>query len=494
MRLDPVFLEATPTEVDAAAVAAAAAAARYGRTPPEARARFLARIAKELLGLGDAWLERAGLETGLPRSRLESERDRTLNQFRMFADLVAEGSWVDARIDHALPERQPIPRPDLRRMLHPLGPVAAFGASNFPLAFSAAGGDTASALAAGCPVVVKGHPAHPGTSELATQAILAAATATGMPEGVLSLVQGASTGVGEGLVTHDAIEAVAFTGSLRAGRALHDLAAGRPRPITVFAEMGSANPVFILPGALAARGTEIAQGLFTSVTLGVGQFCTNPGLAFFVGDELPGLAPLFAASTAGPMTHAGVRARYDAEVAEVLTAGARLLARGEPNPTLDQGGAARPALLATDFPTWRAAPRLGEEIYGPTTLVVRCQSPTDFLAAARSLRGHLTATVHATEADLVEHAELLELLRAKVGRLVLNGFPTGVEVCAAMNHAGPYPACTDPRHTSVGTAAILRFVRAVCYQGFPDAALPEELQESNPRGIWRLVDGRAGRH
>lgn len=485
-------MDATQAEVDAAALAAAESAGRFGRTGPEARAGFLRTIAEELVGLGDAWLDRAGIETGLPRGRLESERSRTANQMRMFADLVEEGSWVDARIDHALPDRQPLPRPDIRRMLHPLGPVAVLGASNFPLAFSVAGGDTASALAAGCPVVVKAHPSHPGTSELAARAILTAAATAGMPEGTFSLLHGASPRVGESLVTHDSIEAVAFTGSLRGGRALHDAASRRPRPIVVFAEMGSANPVFILPGALATRGREIAQGLFASVTQGVGQFCTKPGLTFIVGDEVPGLAALFATSTAGPMTHGAVKARYDAEIDEAQDLGVSLLARGESDATLDGSSAARPTLLATDFPTWQATQRLGDEIYGPSTLIVQCRTPSDFLAAARSLHGHLTATLNATPGDLAENAQLIDVLRGKVGRLILNGFPTGVEVCAAMNHGGPYPASTDPRYTSVGTAAIQRFIRPVCYQGFPDVALPEELQEANPRGIWRLVDGRLG--
>jgi NADP-dependent aldehyde dehydrogenase len=474
-------------------LAALAAARPFARTLPRERAAFLRRVADELLALGDVLLNRAAIETALPAPRLESERARTTNQLRLFADLVEEGSWVDARIDHALPDRQPASRPDIRRMLHALGPVAVFGASNFPLAFSVAGGDTAAALAAGCPVVVKAHPAHPGTAELAGRAIVVAAQATAMPEGVFSLVNGVSTLVAEALVGHDAIEAVAFTGSLRAGRALYDVASQRPRPIAVFAEMGSANPVFILPGALAARGAEIARGLFASVTLGVGQFCTSPGLAFVMGDGLPELAPLFASATAGAMTHSGVTTNYRASLQAALATGARLLAEAGAGESTHPDTEGRPTLLATDLATWNANPRLGDEIYGPATLVVSCSSPGELLATARSLHGHLTATLHATEADLAEHAELLEVLRSKVGRLIVNGFPTGVEVCAAMHHGGPFPATTDPRFTSVGTTAILRFARPVCYQGFPDAALPAELQDSNPRGILRWVDGKATR-
>jgi 2,5-dioxopentanoate dehydrogenase len=492
--LMPRFCEATAAEVDRAARAAEAAFVAYGRTPPAGRARFLRAIGERVVGLGDALLARAQAETGLPLPRLQSERGRTVSQLAMFAALVEEGSWVDARIDRALPERQPLPKPDLRRMLVPLGPVAVFGSSNFPLAFSVAGGDTAAALAAGCPVVVKAHPAHPGTSELMARAVLDAARETGMPDGVFSMVHGASHEVGLALVTHPAIRAVGFTGSLRGGRALFDAASRRPEPIPVFAEMGSSNPVFLLPGALAARGEEIAKGLAASVTLGCGQFCTNPGLGVLLrspeGEAFQAmLAAQLGQAPAGTLVHAAIKQAYDADLAAAASVPGVMLAVRSAGRASNPATEAQPALLVADAEAFAAAPRLAGEIYGPSTLLVRCGSRDDLLALARSLHGHLTATVHGTEADLAEHAELLAILRDKVGRIVLNGFPTGVEVCPSMQHGGPYPATTDARSTSVGTGAILRFARPVAYQAFPDALLPEELRDANPRGLWRLVDG-----
>jgi alpha-ketoglutaric semialdehyde dehydrogenase len=496
--LEPEFLESTAQEVDAAAHSAASAFEAYAALPAARRAAFLRAIGESLVALGDALIERARAETALPRPRLEGERARTVNQARLFADLVEEGSWLDARIDRALPERQPLARPGLRRLLVPLGPVAVFGASNFPLAFSVAGGDTVSALAAGCPVVVKAHPAHPGTSEFAAHAVLAAARETGMPDGVFSIVHGPSPAVGLALVTHPAIQAVGFTGSFRGGQALLQAAAGRPQPIPVFAEMGSANPVFVLPEALATRGAEIAAALAASVTLGCGQFCTSPGLVL-VGPG-PGadafvaqLGERLAASPAGTLVHAGIKQAYDGEVAAAAALpGVRVTARSSahgPNAATE----AQPALLVADPAAFAAHGRLSEEIYGPATLAVSFASREALLEAARGLRGHLTATLHATEADLAAHADLVAVLTRKAGRLVWNGVPTGVEVAHAMHHGGPWPASSDARATSVGSAAILRFARPVSYQDFPDAALPEELRDANPRGIWRLVDGRLTR-
>jgi NADP-dependent aldehyde dehydrogenase len=496
--LDPEFAETTGAEVDAAARLAARAAPGYAAVPAPGRAAFLRAVADRIEALGDTVLERAEAETALPRPRLAGERARTANQSRLFADLVEEGSWVDARIDRALPDRQPLPRPDLRRMLAPLGPVAVFGASNFPLAFSVAGGDTVSALAAGCPVVVKAHPAHPGTSELAGRAVLAAAAETGMPEGVFSMVQGPSPAVGQALVAHPAIQAVGFTGSFRGGRALFDAATRRDQPIPVFAEMGSANPVFILPGALAERGEEIAKALAASITLGCGQFCTSPGLLVTNGSPeadtfLASLGSLLTEAPVGTMVHPGIKSAYDAELDAVaalpgVTVAARAEGKGAHAAT-----EARAALLTVDRAAWSEQPRLQEELYGPATLAVTCESPAELLEAAASLGGHLTATVHATERDLEENPELLPLLARKAGRVLVGGVPTGVEVSPAMHHGGPWPATTDPRATSVGTAAILRFARPVCYQNVPQSALPEELRDANPRGIWRLVDGQLTR-
>lgn len=492
--LEGEYYEASVGEIDAAARAADRAFEPYAALTPERRAEFLRSIAQRILALGDRLLDRVAAETALAPARLESERARTVSQILLFAGWIEEGSWVEARIDRALPDRRPQPRPDIRRMLVGIGPVAVFGASNFPLAFSVAGGDTVSALAAGCPVVVKAHPAHPGTGELIASAIRTAAYETRMPDGVFSMVQGGAHEIGITLVTHPLIKAAGFTGSLKAGRTLFDAAALRPEPIQVYAEMGSANPVFLLPGALETRGEAIARGLAGSVTLGSGQFCTNPGLAVLVDSPaasafLQAAGKLLGAAPAGTMVHAGIKAAYDEDIAQIARiAGVAIAARSEA-PGAHADTQAHPALILTDAATYRENPRLGGEIYGPATVAVRCGSRLELLRLASSLHGHLTATVHGTEKDLSDYAELVSILRRKAGRLIFNGFPTGVEVCHAMHHGGPYPATTDSRSTSVGTAAIVRFARPVCYQDFPQAALPAELQDANPRGIWRLVDG-----
>jgi NADP-dependent aldehyde dehydrogenase len=492
--LDGEFFEASVGEIDAAARAAERAFEPYAALPAARRADFLRAIAQQILALGDRLLDRAAAETALPAARLESERARTVSQILLFAELIEEGSWVGARIDRALPERRPAPRPDIRRMLVPLGPVAVFGASNFPLAFSVAGGDTISALAAGCPVVVKAHPAHPGVSELAASAIRTAARETRMPEGVFGMVQGPSPEVGVTLVTHPVIRAVGFTGSLAAGRTLFDAAALRPEPIPVYAEMGSSNPVFLLPGALGERAEAIARGLAASVTLGAGQFCTNPGLVVLVSSPeasafLQAAGRILAETPPGTMVHAGIKEAYDQGIVELSRISGVSVASRAQGPGARPDTEAHAALLLTDARTFAGSPRLSAEIYGPATVAVRCGSRHELLDLARSLHGHLTATIHGTEGDLVEFAELPAILSRKAGRLVFNGFPTGVEVCHAMHHGGPYPATTDARATSVGTAAIHRFARPVCYQDFPEAALPEELRNANPRGIWRLLDG-----
>jgi 2,5-dioxopentanoate dehydrogenase len=490
--LEPTFHEATGEEVDAAFAAAATAFETLRRRPALEVATFLERIASELESRGETLVARAMAETGLPEARLVGERGRTVGQLRMFADLVREGSWVDARIDPALPDRKPLARPDLRRMLVPIGPVVVFGASNFPLAFSVAGGDTASALAAGNPVVVKAHPAHPGTSELAGQAIVAAAAATGMPPGIFSLLQGPSPELGRALVTHRVARAVGFTGSLGAGRALYDAAAARPEPIPVFAEMGSLNPVLVFPDALRARGAEIAKGLAQSATLGVGQLCTNPGLVVGLQDD--GLEAFVAeagrdigTAPSAVMLHAGIAARFRRGV-EVWrgTPGVVVAGEGPKHQGSAQGGA---ALFRTTDKVFLEHRRLHEEVFGPSSLVVACANREALDRVVGTLAGQLTLTVHATERDLAEFAPVLERLADKAGRIVFGGFPTEVEVAPAMQHGGPYPATTDSRSTSVGTAAIFRFARPVCFQNAPAAVLPPELQDANPRGIWRLVDG-----
>ncbi len=491
--LDPAFTDATDREVDRALRLAGDAFSAMSDIDRPARAAFLEQIGQNLIDLGDELIDRTSAETALPEARLQGERGRTVGQLNAFAEVVREGSYVGARIDHAQPDRQPLPKPDVRRMLVPVGPVAIFGASNFPLAFSVAGGDTASALAAGCPVVVKGHPNHPGASEMVGRAIVEAARKTGMPEGIFSLVQGTGHGVGLALVRHPTTAAVGFTGSLRGGRALFDAAAARPVPVPVYAEMGSTNPLFLLPDKLDADAEALADGLLGSVTLGAGQFCTNPGLVFVVEGSaadrfIDHLASRLGESSEGTMLHAGIRQAFDTGVDTLASVdGVELKARGGSS---DAGPcAACPALLATDSATFRSRPELKEEVFGPATLVVRCADESELYELAQGLEGQLTATVHGTESDLERLPKLTRILQHKAGRVLLGGFPTGVEVCPSMQHGGPYPSTTDPRSTSVGTAAIDRWLRPVAYQGFPQSLLPSELRDGNPDGILRMVDG-----
>lgn len=488
------FGEANAWHIEQALAAAQATFEPFRQCSAEQRAALLDKIAEEILALGDVLIETAQQESALPKERLTGERGRTVNQLKLFAEVVRDGSWVEARIDLAQPARQPLPKPDLRRMLIPLGPVAVFAASNFPLAFSVAGGDTASALAAGCPVVVKAHPAHPATSELVGQAIARAVTALGLPPGLFSLLHGVSHELGLGLVQHPLTKAVGFTGSLRAGRALFDAAAQRPEPIPVYAEMGSTNPVFILPGALQERAEALAEGLKGSVTLGVGQFCTCPGLAIGVRDENFGrfadkLRSLMASAAPAPMLYPGIAQSYAAGVTKLsgLAGLEAVTASAAPDATKNEAG---PALFVADAATFRQHPELSEELFGPSTVLVGCDSREEMEAIARNLEGHLTATIHGTAEELPEYQWLVDILATKAGRLIFNGFPTGVEVCPSMQHGGPYPATTDSRTTSVGTAAIQRFARPVAYQSFPQEALPLELRNENPRGIWRLVDNQ----
>jgi alpha-ketoglutaric semialdehyde dehydrogenase len=491
--LDPEFAEATLEEIDEAARLAEEAAEMYREQPPETVAAFLEKIAAEIVDLGDALIQRASEETALPVDRLTGERGRTVNQLKMFAELVREGSWRDARIDRALPDRKPVPKPDLRRILIPMGPVGVWAASNFPLAFSVAGGDTASALAAGNPVIVKAHPAHPGTSELVAGAIRKAAAALDLPNGVFSLLQGATPEVSLALVRHPLLKAAAFTGSLRAGRALYDAAARRPEPIPFFAEMGSVNPVFVLPGAVAERAEAIAHGLSTSVNLGVGQFCTSPGLVIGIENEsLEGLVDRvrthFAKAVPGTMLYPGILRSYEQGVERAKRIpGVKTTPSAAPT---DSGKTeARPTLFETAAATFLEYSELHEEVFGPCTVLVRCKSREVMEQVVRSMEGSLTATVQGTPQDLHEYAGILRLLETKVGRLIVNGYPTGVEVCPSMHHGGPYPATTDSRFTAVGTAAIQRFARPICYQNFPQDLLPPELRDQNERGVWRTLDG-----
>ena len=493
--LEPAFHAAGTKEVDAAMTLAEAAFGLYRETTGAQRAVFLECIADELMALGDDLLKRANLETGLPEARLIGERGRTVGQLKQFAQVVREGSWVDARIDTALPDRQPAPKPDLRRMLLPIGPVIVFGSSNFPLAFSVAGGDTASALATGNPVVVKAHSGHPGTSESVATAIRRALVACRLPAGVFSMLHGSGKVIGTALVRHPYARAVGFTGSRTAGRALFDAAAARPAPIPVFAEMSSLNPIFILPEALREQTAKLAEGLRTSITMGVGQFCTKPGLVFGLKsvafDQFQqSLAGLLEAVTPATMLHGGICEAYHHGLSQVSgVSGVKLLARSNaaPDPKRTQGEA---VVLATDAANFRKHPELAEEVFGPFALLISATTISEMEEAARNLDGQLTATVHGTAKDLQRAGNLLQLLERKAGRLIINGFPTGVEVCPSMNHGGPYPATTDVRFTSVGTAALARFVRPICYQDFPAAQLPDALKEGNPLGIRRLVNGK----
>jgi NADP-dependent aldehyde dehydrogenase len=493
--LEPAFGMATEDDAAAACVLAGQAFDSYRATAPEQRARFLETIAERILGLGAVLIERASQESGLPTARLEGERMRTVNQLRLFAKVVRDGYWQEATLDSPLPERAP-PRPDLRMRKVPLGPVAVFGASNFPLAFSVAGGDTASALAAGCPVVVKAHNAHLGTSELVGKAVLAAAIECGMPEGVFSMLVGEGAKVGQQLVSHPAIKAVGFTGSRQGGLALVRAAAARKEPIPVYAEMSSINPFLVLPGALA-NGGKLASGFVDSLTMGVGQFCTNPGLVIgLAGERFDAFAAAAAealqAKAAGTMLTAGIHKAYVSAIERHSgIAGVQLLARGSADAGTEKAGcAAQAALYRVDAATFLATPDLEEEIFGPASVLVACRDEAEMLAVAEHLEGQLTATVHATGDDYALAARLLPVLERKAGRILFNGFPTGVEVSHAMVHGGPFPATSDSRSTSVGATAIERFLRPVCYQEVPAALLPEALRDDNPLGLARLVDGK----
>ena len=491
--LEPRYFSVTEDEIEEAVGQAAEAFETYGRASGREKAAFLRRVADGLDSRKNDLADRAHLETALPMPRLLGEVGRTSGQLRLFAGVVEDGSWVNARIDPAIPDRQPLPRPDIRSMLRPLGPVAVFGASNFPLAFSVAGGDTASALAAGCPVVVKAHPAHPGTSEIAAEVLTDAVGAEGLHPGVFTMLFDAGTEAGAALVRHRLMRAVAFTGSLRGGRALMNLAAARPDPIPCFTEMSSGNPVFILPGALRRGPGELARGLFGSFTLGAGQFCTKPGLALIANSPeaaalITELETLVAQSPPYTLLTQGIAREY-AQATGTRTKQTRLTSAAA-EPADVHGAMANAQLFSTSLDELLRNPSLADEIFGPDTLLVLCGATADYLRAARALDGHLTATIFGDEKDLEENHELIHVLEQKAGRLIFNAFPTGVEVGHAMVHGGPYPATSDARFTSVGSLAIYRFARPVCFQGFPQQTLPPELRDANPLGVRRLRDGK----
>ena len=493
-QLEPVYHCASVEDLNLAADLAEEAFAIYSKLPGREKARFLRHIADGIEAIVPELVERAHRETALPEARLKGESARTIHQLRLFAQVVEEGSWVNARIDPAQPDRKPLPRSDIRSMMRPLGPVAVFGASNFPLAFSVAGGDTAAAFAAGNPVIVKAHHAHPGTSEMVGQVIARSVKECGLPPGVFALLFGAGSEIGAALVDHPKVKAVGFTGSLAAGKALMQRAAARPEPIPCFMEMSSVNPFFVLPDALYSRGQEIARGLFGSFTLGVGQFCTKPGLIFLPRDVTGNIfvaelkAQIEKAGAAAAMLTEGIAKSYRSGV-EARQANGYVETVAEA-PSEGAGNCfTTPVVMQIGARDLLREPELATEIFGPSALVIWYDSREELLKLARSLEGQLTATLHGSERDLAAFADLVAILERKAGRLIVNGFPTGVEVCHAMVHGGPYPATSDSRATSVGTYSIYRFVRPVCYQDFPQAALPEELKNQNALGIWRLVDG-----
>ncbi|HEV3431772.1 MAG TPA: aldehyde dehydrogenase (NADP(+)) [Paraburkholderia sp.] len=489
--LEPAFGGATQDDLERACALAEAAFDTFRETPPENRAAFLETIGEKIMAIGDALIERCMAETGLPRARLEGERARTVGQLRLFAGVLRNGDFVDARIDPAQADRKPMPRVDLRLRNVAIGPVAVFGASNFPLAFSVAGGDTASALAAGCPVIVKAHGAHPGTSELVGRAIQQAVQQCGLPEGVFSLLFDSGLSIGQALVADVRIKAVGFTGSRAGGVALMKIANAREEPIPVYAEMSSINPVVLLAGALGARGGAIAQQFAASLTLGAGQFCTNPGLVLAVdGESLRAFeraaGDALANASASTMLTPGIHANYLKGVERLAAhADVEQLARGEAGGRFD----AQAALFATTARAFSADSALREEVFGPASLIVRCRDLDELHGVLKSLEGQLTVAVHLDHDDRAACRTLLPTLERKAGRILANGFGTGVEVGHAMVHGGPFPATSDQRTTSVGSRAIERFLRPVSYQDLPDDLLPQALQDGNPLALARRVDG-----
>jgi NADP-dependent aldehyde dehydrogenase len=488
--LAPAFSISTEEDVARACELADAAFDQFRDLTPEDRARFLEEIAARIEALGDTLVERAMAESGLPQARLAGERGRTTGQLRLFARVLREGHWLGVTLDPPLPDRTPLPRADLRSRRIPLGPVAVFGASNFPLAFSVAGGDTASALAAGCPVVVKAHPAHPGTSALVAGAIREAIVAQGLPEGVFSLVQGPSNDLGAALVADPRIKAVGFTGSRAGGLALVSIAQARPEPIPVYAEMSSVNPVILFPAALAARAEALGEAYVGSLALGAGQFCTNPGIVLaidgpdierFVGSAAGALAQTQAQVMLTPGIHRSYASGVDALANHEAIA---VIAKGAESSECNRGQA---TLFTTSADAFVANPELAHEVFGAASIVVRCGSIADIARVLRAMEGQLTATLQIDHADFDDARSLLPLLERKVGRILANAWPTGVEVSHAMVHGGPFPATSDSRTTSVGAAAIDRFLRPVCYQDIPEDVLPAALRDANPLGLPRYV-------
>ncbi|SHJ69550.1 aldehyde dehydrogenase (NADP(+)) [Pseudozobellia thermophila] len=486
------FYEATADEIDGAAKKAAAAFLEYKNFSGKQKAKFLRAIAEEIEALGDELIATYTKESGLPEGRAMGERGRTMGQLKAFATLLEEGSWVEATIDTAQPDRKPLPKIDIRKMLVPMGPIAVFGSSNFPLAFSTAGGDTASALAAGCPVIVKSHPMHAATGELVASAIVKAARATGMPDGVFSNLNSSGIEVGKQLVLHPEIKGVGFTGSIKGGTALYKLASERKEPIPVFAEMGSINPVVALPSALSGKGADWAAKYAGSITLGAGQFCTNPGLILGIGstsfdkfvntlgDEIEKLAPTC-------MLHPNIHENYEkGKKALSQQEGVHVVASYEADSAPNYG---KQKVLTVNGEDFMKNPKLHEEVFGPFSVVVKCADAGELTAVIEQLEGQLTGTVLGEPSEFKTFSKTIDALQGRVGRIIFNGVPTGVEVCPSMHHGGPFPASTDSRFTSVGTSAIKRWVRPVSFQNWPREFLPEALKDDNPLNIMRILDG-----
>jgi NADP-dependent aldehyde dehydrogenase len=490
--LEGNFHNALPVEMERALALAESAFALYQKVSAAKRAEFLEAIAEEIMTLGDALIERCVAESALPVARITGERGRTCGQLKMFAQLLRDGWYVDARIDTAQPDRKPLPKSDIRRMLIPIGPVAVFGASNFPLAFSTAGGDTASALAAGCPVIVKAHSSHPGTNEMVAFAIIKAAQKTGMPDGVFSSLYLSHTDAVK-LVEHPIIEAVGFTGSRNVGIILFHAAVNRPDSIPVYAEMSSVNPLILLEGALADK-EKIAKDLAASITLGAGQFCTNPGLVLMVDGEV---AQAFLEGFASQLKNMLPATMLNRNICKAFVAGVESLQKNSEVKLLAESAVeateeryqARPVVHTIKGVDFLKDKKFSEEVFGPASLFVLCENTKELIRVLASLEGQLTATIHATNEDEKQAGDILNVIAQKAGRLIYGGYPTGVEVCHSMQHGGPFPATTDVRSTSVGTAAVYRFLRPVAFQDFPGNLLPETLRNDNPLGILRLLDG-----
>ena len=488
-----VFTEATSKEIDEAVHLATQAFQTFRATSGEKKAKFLNAIADEILALDDELVQTYCSESGLPEGRAKGERGRTVMQLRMFADLVTEGSWVEATIDTAIPDRQPMPKSDIRKMMIPLGPIVVFGASNFPLAYSTAGGDTAAAFAAGCPVIVKSHPMHAGTGELVASAIVRAAEKTGMPNGVFSNLNSSGIEVGTQLVKHPGVKAVGFTGSIRGGRALYDLAAQREEPIPVFAEMGSINPVVILPEALKNRNESIAKTYASSITLGTGQFCTNPGLLLGIKSNdlskfIVNLSNDIVKINPSSMLHPNIAGAFNSN---------RQKAVSQPNLEVVAEYAgdvkenyARQTVTTVSGDTFLSNPTLHHEVFGPYSMIVECENANQLHEIISKLEGQLTGTILAEAEEISKYSNIVSALQNRVGRIIYNGVPTGVEVCPSMTHGGPYPSSTDSRFTAVGINSIKRWVRPFSFQDWPKNLLPDELKDENPLKISRLVNNK----